>query len=115
MNDIVSLRNPHDHVATIGIQRIAHEAGGARVIFIGERFAELVGKKRGDFVLEPLAGLIRERQIPGVGTDPQDLRIDKFNRTLFSGLRRRGGGVEKHRNNECKCNDGAPEWNGFYG
>ena len=97
------------------IQRIAHEAGGAGVIFIGERFAELVRKNRSDFVLEPLASLIRERQIPGVGADPQYLRIDKFDRTLFAGLRQYGGGVEKHLKNESKCNDGGPEWHGFYG
>ena len=114
LNDLVSLRHPHDHVATMCIQRIAHEAGGAWIIFIGERLAELLRKERGDLVLEPLASLIRERQIPGVGAHPQYVRIDKFDRTLFSGLRRYGG-VEKHRNNESKCNDHGPEWHEFYG
>ncbi len=78
MNDVVSLRHPHDDVATMRIQRIAHEASGTGVKFIGERLAELLGKKLGDFVFESFAGLIRERQIPGVGANPQNLRIDKF-------------------------------------
>ena len=40
------------------------------------------------YTSEPFASLIRERQIPGVGANAQNLRIDKLDRALFAGLRR---------------------------
>ena len=95
------------------IQRIAYEARGTGVKFVGKRLAKLLSEKLGNLVLEPFASLIRERQIPGVGANAQNLRIDKLDRALFAGLRRYAGRDQKEWQNQAKRYAEAPKLHVF--
>ena len=67
-------------------ERHAHEACRLRKIHVVELLLQLVGKQLGELVLEPLALLVRERQIARIGADPQHLGIDQLDREIEAAL-----------------------------
>ena len=93
MHEVVALREAHDDVAAMRAERHAHEAGGLRKKDVVELLLELVREQLGKLVLEPLALLVRERQIARVGTDAQHLGIDQLEREVAGLVGLRNGDV----------------------
>ena len=60
------------------VQRVAHEARRARIPGIGNLFIKLLREEFRELVFEPFPSLVRERQVPRVGANAKDMRIDKL-------------------------------------
>ena len=82
LHQVIALRHAEDDVAKMRIERVAHEAGRARIIGIGEALAELLGEEFGDLVLEAFALIVGKGKIVRIGAHAQRLGIDEFDRTL---------------------------------
>ena len=69
---LVALGVAHDHVAAVldcSVRRTKPVTIGIPSVL--QRHAELLGEERGDLVLEALARLVGERQVGGIGADPE--------------------------------------------
>ena len=82
LHGVVALRKSHDDVAAMRAERHPHKAARLRKIHVVELLLQLCGKQLGELVLKTLALLVRERQIPRIGTDAQHLWIDQFDREI---------------------------------
>src|SRR5262249_23139755 len=78
LNQIIALRKPHDDVAFVGGERVAHEARRPGIPRIGKALAELLGEYFGELVLETGAILRRERHVAGIGADSEHIWINEF-------------------------------------
>src|SRR6266498_108934 len=82
--DVIALRKPHDDVALVGAERVAHESGRLRIPDIGQALAELLGEEFSELVLEAFALLVRERHVARIGADAEHLGIDQLDRKLLA-------------------------------
>ncbi len=78
LGKVVSLRETHDDVAFMGVQRVAHEARRTGIPGVGNLFIKLLREEFRELVFEPFPSLVRERQVSRVGADTKDMRIDKL-------------------------------------
>ena len=86
LDQVVALRIAHDDVATMRGERHPNEAGCLRKVRIVQLLLKLLGEQFGELVLEPLALLIRERQIARVGAYSQHLGIDELDRQIGAAI-----------------------------
>ena len=68
---------------------------------VADRLSDFAAKSR-ELVLEPLARLIRERQIAWVGAHPKHLRVDELNRQVQTIIALRVGG-RRSEQGEPRC------------
>ena len=64
-------RDPDDDVATLGVERIAHEAAALRQPVVLEWTSQLARHERRDPVLEAVTMCVRERHVVRIGADAQ--------------------------------------------
>jgi hypothetical protein len=72
---LVRGRDARHHVAPPGVQGVADEAAALRPPCVLHRRAELGRDQPHDPVLEALLAAVRERQVVGIGADPQHPRL----------------------------------------
>ncbi len=103
-DEVVTLAGADDHVAALGEQRVAREAGSLREPRILDRDAELVAEDVGDLVLEALLLLVGEGKVRRVGAHAQDLAVDEIGAMAFDGQ----GRDRQHAEEEARPPRAAP-------